>query len=162
MKKLLGLISTIGLLITASTAQAHSPYIMMKNFQGCPDQLAEFRQALEMDADLGKFFVGAPNNQGSVNVVDATKKPVSKSDAPEVDLRSSPDGVASWTLNPSVDAKGNCVPVKATDIVQSLHDWEQNQRMPAMQIPAKDPTPAAGVDADADTDVDGFQSLGNS
>jgi hypothetical protein len=160
MKKLLGLIGTIGLLISASPAQAHSPYIMMKNFQGCPDQLAEFRQALEMDADLGKFFAEAPNNQGSVNVVDATKKPVSKSDGSEVDMRSAPDGLASWSLNPSVDARGKCIPVKANEIVQSLHDWKLNQRVPAMQAPAKDSTPSE--DSDADADDYGFQSLGKS
>jgi hypothetical protein len=112
-------------LISVNSAYAGSPQILVEGESACPAQLTEFKAALAQDPKIVKAMPVTAQGYAYVSIT-APQKTV------DPRLSSSGYGLSSWELSPSLDENGNCVPVKAADILASVQNWNA----PSMMIAA--------------------------
>jgi hypothetical protein len=106
-------------LISANVAWAGSSSVEIQNSKVCPAQLEEFKQALKTDPSLVKLLSGSSLGLPTVLILD----PKVKVEAGQAS--SAFGGMDTWELSPSLDADNKCVPVKAAEIIESIHRGTQ-------------------------------------
>jgi hypothetical protein len=145
MKNYLALISSIGLLISAAPVWASTPDIVFKEEKACPGQQEEFRKALTLEPTMADRFSKTQDGKIAV-LIDPSEDSYQEFDVPLGDNGPRPTGSrilsspftnpynwGSWALNSKI-VNGQCVVIKAADIVDSVHYWNNKNNLISISL----------------------------